>query len=176
MRMERRVVFVGYHGMPSFKIRPSKVSMHGRQLAIDAHHNKVMFSVAKRSRVKTMSLRHNLEVSIGDDEKDVRPLAALCALLPSRRTWAHMPCHPANMHELWHDLHGGLQSQSIEHFRCLPQGGHEHQLNFVPCITLASFRVPCADPSNGSHYISGNNSTGVGPCAKSATAPCRCMS
>ena len=58
--------------MPSFKVRPSKLSMHGRQLAIDPHTGKCMFSVCKRSRIKTMSLRHNLEVSIGDDENDVR--------------------------------------------------------------------------------------------------------
>jgi hypothetical protein len=71
----------GYNGMPSFKIRPSKVSMHGRQLAMDPRNGQVMFSVCKRSRIKTMSLRHNLEVSIGDDEKDVRncsPVTACC--------------------------------------------------------------------------------------------------
>jgi hypothetical protein len=62
--------------MPSFKIRPAKLSMHGRQLAINPHSGKVIFSVCKRSRIKTMSLRHNLEVSIGDDEGDCYVLEA----------------------------------------------------------------------------------------------------
>lgn len=72
-------LYAGYHGMPSFKIRPAKVSMHGRQLAID-HSGRTMFSVAKKSRIKTMSLRHNLEVSIGDDEEDVRTASCLACL------------------------------------------------------------------------------------------------
>ena len=75
----------GYGGMPSFKIRPSKVSMHGRQLAMD-HGGRCLFSVAKRSRIKTLSLRHNLEVSIGDDEKDVR-----CSSPPGAPQRGHRP-------------------------------------------------------------------------------------
>jgi hypothetical protein len=64
--------------MPNFKIRPSKLSMHGRQLAIDPGSGNVIFSVCKRSRIKTMSLRHNLEVSKGDDEGDVRRSSHAC--------------------------------------------------------------------------------------------------
>jgi hypothetical protein len=38
------------------------MSMHGRQLAINQQSGDTIFSVAKMSRIKTMSLRHNLEV------------------------------------------------------------------------------------------------------------------
>jgi hypothetical protein len=66
--------------MPSFKIRPAAVSMHGRQFAMD-FNNRSIFSVAKRSRISSMSLRHNLEVSLGDSkDKDVRLVCALGVL------------------------------------------------------------------------------------------------
>lgn len=62
----------GYKGMPSFKIRPKAMSMHGRQLCIDPRTGRTVFSVAKVSRIKTMSLRHNLEVCVGDSSEEVR--------------------------------------------------------------------------------------------------------
>ena len=58
--------------MPSFKIRPKAMSMHGRQLCIDPRTGQTVFSVAKVSRIKTMSLRHNLEVCVGDSSEEVR--------------------------------------------------------------------------------------------------------
>jgi hypothetical protein len=58
--------------MPSFKIRPKALSMHGRQLCIEHHTGKTVFSVAKISRLQTLSLRHNLEVCVGDSSEEVR--------------------------------------------------------------------------------------------------------
>jgi hypothetical protein len=55
----------GYHGMPSFKIRPKTVSRHGRQNVVDAQGSAVHFSVGNKSRLSTMSVRHNMEVSRG---------------------------------------------------------------------------------------------------------------
>lgn len=63
--MESLCHVTGYQGVPSFKVRPKPVSMHGRQLALDCS-GRTMFSVAKISRVSTMSIRHNLEVCAGD--------------------------------------------------------------------------------------------------------------
>jgi hypothetical protein len=60
----------GYSGMPSLKIRPKKLSMHGRQVVSD-YNGRTLFSVGKVSRIKTMSLRHNLEVCIGDSSDEV---------------------------------------------------------------------------------------------------------
>jgi hypothetical protein len=57
--------------MPSFRIRPKAMSMHGRQLALDLATNRTIFSVGKISRIKTMSLRHNLEVCLGDSGDEV---------------------------------------------------------------------------------------------------------
>ena len=57
--------------MPSFKVRPKTVSMHGRQVAIYPPTGQTMFSMAKVSRIKTLSLRHNLEVCIGDNSDEV---------------------------------------------------------------------------------------------------------
>jgi hypothetical protein len=62
----------GYKGVPSFKIRPKALSMHGRQLCMDPYTGQTVFSVAKISRIKTMSLRHNLAVCIGDSDEEVR--------------------------------------------------------------------------------------------------------
>lgn len=59
--------------MPSFKVRPKKVSMHGRQQAIYPRTGETMFTMAKVSRIKTLSLRHNLEVCIGDKDDEVPP-------------------------------------------------------------------------------------------------------
>lgn len=44
--------------------------MHGRQVAIDHTGRKVM-SVAKISRLKTMSMRHNLGAFVGEDGDEV---------------------------------------------------------------------------------------------------------
>lgn len=65
------LLHAGYQGVPSFKIRPKSMSMHGRQLCQDPRSGKTVFSVAKISRIKTMSLRHNLEVCIGDSSDEV---------------------------------------------------------------------------------------------------------
>jgi hypothetical protein len=55
--------------------------MHGRQLAINPYTGEVIFLVCKRSCIKAISLRHNLEVSIGDDQGDVRVMCChYCAL------------------------------------------------------------------------------------------------
>jgi hypothetical protein len=56
--------------MPSLKIRPKKISMHGRQEVRD-YNGRTLFSVGKLSRIKTMSLRHNLGVCLGDSSDEV---------------------------------------------------------------------------------------------------------
>jgi hypothetical protein len=67
--------------MPNFKIRPAAMSMHGRQYALD-FNNRSIFSVAKRSRISSMSLRHNLEVSLGEStDEDVRPKLLFCCFI-----------------------------------------------------------------------------------------------
>lgn len=48
-----------------------QISVHGRQEVRD-FSGRVLFSVAKLSRIKTMSLRHNLEVNIGENKDEVR--------------------------------------------------------------------------------------------------------
>lgn len=61
----------GYHGMPSFKVKPKTFSAHGRQFIMDSHGEKTFFNIAKQSRLKSMSIRHNLVVCKGDTEDDV---------------------------------------------------------------------------------------------------------
>ncbi|KAK9818123.1 hypothetical protein WJX72_007473 [[Myrmecia] bisecta] len=60
----------GYNGMPSFKIRPKTLSRHGRQYIQDPQGRQTFFNIAKQSRFKTMSIRHNLEVCQGDTDKE----------------------------------------------------------------------------------------------------------
>lgn len=60
----------GYRGMPSFKVRPKTMSMHGRQFIIDSQGT-THFNIAKQSRLKSLSIRHNLVVCRGDTEEDV---------------------------------------------------------------------------------------------------------
>lgn len=55
-------------GMPAhLKIRPKKLSKHGIQLIMSEDKSKTFFCVGKMSRLKTGSLRHNLEVAAGDE-------------------------------------------------------------------------------------------------------------
>jgi hypothetical protein len=58
----------GYHGMPSFKVKPKTFSVHGRQYVMDPRGERSYFNIAKQSRLKSMSIRHNLVVCRGDDE------------------------------------------------------------------------------------------------------------
>lgn len=55
----------GYCGMPNMKIRPKTLSRHGRQYAQDPSGNMTFFSLGKESRLKSMSIRHNLAVRKG---------------------------------------------------------------------------------------------------------------
>lgn len=66
---ESKCQISGYSfGMPgSLKIRPKKISHHGTQMVMSDDKKKVFFSVGKMSRIKTASLRHNLEVAAGDE-------------------------------------------------------------------------------------------------------------
>ncbi|KAL2644504.1 hypothetical protein R1flu_012091 [Riccia fluitans] len=56
----------GYHGMPNFKVRPAHISIHGKQYVQDPDGNVTYFNVAKMSRIKSKSIRHNLKVCRGD--------------------------------------------------------------------------------------------------------------
>ncbi|KAL3697692.1 hypothetical protein R1sor_011768 [Riccia sorocarpa] len=58
----------GYRGMPSFRVRAAHMSLHGRQYIQDPQGNATYFNVCKMSRLKTMSLRHNLKVCKGDSK------------------------------------------------------------------------------------------------------------
>ncbi|KAL4420755.1 hypothetical protein ABPG75_010411 [Micractinium tetrahymenae] len=66
----------GYHGMPSFKIRPKTLSRHGRQYVVDEQAGRVFFSVGNKSRLSTMSVRHNMEVCEGDSDKETYAIEA----------------------------------------------------------------------------------------------------
>lgn len=66
----------GYHGMPSFKIRPKTMSRHGRQYVADEHNGRVFFSVGNKSRLATQSIRHNMEVCDGEGETEVYAIEA----------------------------------------------------------------------------------------------------
>jgi hypothetical protein len=61
----------GYHGMPSFKVKPKMLSAHGRQYVMDLRGEQAFFNIAKQSRMKSLSIRHNLVVCKGDTEDDV---------------------------------------------------------------------------------------------------------
>lgn len=54
----------------SFKVRPKKMSMHGRQRVKQMSDDSVVMNVGKISRVKTMSMRHSFELCRGDDKDD----------------------------------------------------------------------------------------------------------
>jgi hypothetical protein len=60
----------GYQGMPDLKVRPKAVSMHGRQRILDASGDTTICTVAKLSRLKSMSIRSNLAVFAGDEEHE----------------------------------------------------------------------------------------------------------
>ncbi|EFN58545.1 expressed protein [Chlorella variabilis] len=66
----------GYHGMPSFKIRPKALSRHGRQHVVDYQGAQVFFSVGNKSRLSTMSVRHNMEVCQGEGSEVVYEIEA----------------------------------------------------------------------------------------------------
>ena len=76
--------------MPTFKVRPKKVSMHGRQQAIYPRTGETMFTMAKVSRIKTLSLRHNLEVCIGDKDDEVPPLHCATVITCHRKQYTSM--------------------------------------------------------------------------------------
>ncbi|KAG2436946.1 hypothetical protein HXX76_006463 [Chlamydomonas incerta] len=60
----------GYCGMPPLKIRPKTMSTHGRQYIQDPSGQQTFANVGKESRLKSMSIRHNLAVRRGNG-KDV---------------------------------------------------------------------------------------------------------
>lgn len=53
--------------MHAHQIKPKMLSKHGRQFVQSRDNREVYFSVAKESRLKSLSLRHNLEVCKGSD-------------------------------------------------------------------------------------------------------------
>ncbi|KAG0628621.1 hypothetical protein M758_1G040300 [Ceratodon purpureus] len=60
----------GYHGMPDLKVRPKGLSIHGRQRILDASGEVTVCNIARLSRLKSKSIRHNLAVFAGDEEKE----------------------------------------------------------------------------------------------------------
>jgi len=56
--------------MPDFKVRPKGFSAHGRQRILDASGEITVFNIAKLSRLKSKSIRHNLAVFNGDEEHE----------------------------------------------------------------------------------------------------------
>lgn len=61
----------GYCGMPTLKLRPKSMSMHGRQYVQDARGNQTYCNIGKESRLKSMSVRHNLAVRRGKEKEVV---------------------------------------------------------------------------------------------------------
>ncbi|KAL3697691.1 hypothetical protein R1sor_011767 [Riccia sorocarpa] len=61
----------GYHGMPSFRVRPAHVSIHGKQYVQDSSGGVTYFNVSKMSRLRSKSIRHNLKVCMGDSKDGV---------------------------------------------------------------------------------------------------------
>lgn len=61
----------GYHGVPGFKVKPKMASSHGRQFIQSWDNRTVYLSIAKESRLKNMSVRHNLEVCKGANGEKV---------------------------------------------------------------------------------------------------------
>ncbi|KAG2494889.1 hypothetical protein HYH03_007127 [Edaphochlamys debaryana] len=59
----------GYRGMPAIKIRPKTASMHGRQYVQDNSGNQTFCNVGKESRLKSLSIRHNLAVRRGKEKE-----------------------------------------------------------------------------------------------------------
>ena len=53
-------------GGEGFKIRPKFMSMHGRQL-VRRHDDTAVLNVAKMSKFRTLSIRENFAVSVGED-------------------------------------------------------------------------------------------------------------
>jgi altronate dehydratase len=95
----------GYQGMPNFKIRPAAMSLHGRQYALDFNNQRI-FSVAKRSRISSASLRHNLEVSLGErTDNDVRPkLLFSCFIFLDHHLFFIAHFRSEGVRYLWHCL------------------------------------------------------------------------
>lgn len=60
----------GYSGMPDLKVRPKGFSAHGRQRILDASGERTVCNIAKLSRLKSKSIRHNLAVFAGDEEHE----------------------------------------------------------------------------------------------------------
>lgn len=50
------------------QVKPKTFSVHGRQYVMDPRGERSYFNIAKQSRLKSMSIRHNLVVCRGDDE------------------------------------------------------------------------------------------------------------
>ncbi|KAK9792454.1 hypothetical protein WJX73_002275 [Symbiochloris irregularis] len=59
----------GYNGMPPLKIRPKALSRHGKQYIQSPDGNHTFFTIGNVSRIKSMSIRHNLEVTQGDSDE-----------------------------------------------------------------------------------------------------------
>lgn len=62
--------WAGYNGMPDLKVRPKGFSAHGRQRILDASGERTVCNIAKLSRLKSKSIRHNLAVFAGDEEHE----------------------------------------------------------------------------------------------------------
>ena len=58
------------NGFHSFKIRPKKFSRHGRQYIKD-YNNKIVMSIGKESKFKTMSIRNNFVVYAGEQQDEI---------------------------------------------------------------------------------------------------------
>jgi len=69
-RLQMLFTVSGYNGMPDLKVRPKGFSAHGRQRILDASGERTVCNIAKLSRLKSKSIRHNLAVFNGDEEHE----------------------------------------------------------------------------------------------------------
>jgi LURP-one-related len=59
------------HGIPSFRIRPKKLSRHGRQFIKEGRNGGTVFNVGKVGKLASMSMRPNFAVGPAEDDGKV---------------------------------------------------------------------------------------------------------
>eukprot|EP00168_Porphyra_purpurea_P002475 TRINITY_DN1284_c0_g1_i1.p1 TRINITY_DN1284_c0_g1~~TRINITY_DN1284_c0_g1_i1.p1 ORF type:complete len:305 (-),score=144.30 TRINITY_DN1284_c0_g1_i1:140-1054(-) len=66
----------GYGGFRSFKVRPKKLSRHGRQYVRYGNEEEPLFNMSNVSRLKSQSIRHSTAACRGDEREPVWTLTA----------------------------------------------------------------------------------------------------
>lgn len=66
----------GYGGFRSFKVRPKKLSRHGRQYVRYDNEEEPLFNMSNVSRLKSQSIRHSTAACRGDEREPVWTITA----------------------------------------------------------------------------------------------------